>query len=45
MIIFYDLYEQVQKNSFQIVGSPSTVFYDEEYIPNRSYIESEFDYG
>ncbi|MEH7282205.1 MerR family transcriptional regulator, partial [Bacillus toyonensis] len=30
---FYDLYEQVQKNSFQIVGSPSTVFYDEEYIP------------
>ncbi|MEH7256447.1 MerR family transcriptional regulator [Bacillus toyonensis] len=36
---FYDLYEQVQKNSFQIVGSPSTVFYDEEYIPNRSYIE------
>ena len=25
---FYDLYEKVQKNSFQIAGSPSTVFYD-----------------
>ncbi|MDR4983884.1 MerR family transcriptional regulator [Bacillus cereus] len=36
---FYDLYEKVQKNSFQIVGSPSTVFYDEEYIPNQSDIE------
>ncbi|CKF08576.1 Transcriptional regulator%2C effector-binding domain/component [Bacillus paranthracis] len=36
---FYDLYEKVQKNNFQIVGSPSTVFYDEEYIPNQSDIE------
>ncbi|MFB5252783.1 MerR family transcriptional regulator [Bacillus mycoides] len=36
---FYDLYENVQKNSFQIVGSPSVVFYDKEYIPNHSDIE------
>lgn len=36
---FYDLYENVQKSKFQIVGSPSTVFYDEEYIPNKSDIE------
>ena len=36
---FYDLYENIQKNNFQIVGSPSTVFYDEEYIPNHSDIE------
>ncbi|MEH7029075.1 GyrI-like domain-containing protein, partial [Bacillus wiedmannii] len=36
---FYDLYEKVQKSNFQIVGSPSTVFYDEEYIPNQSEIE------
>ncbi len=36
---FYDLYEKVQKNSLQIVGSPSVVFYDEEYIPNHSDIE------
>ncbi|OJD99600.1 MerR family transcriptional regulator [Bacillus cereus] len=36
---FYDLYEEVQKNNFQIVGSPSAVFYDEEYIPSNSDIE------
>ncbi|PFB88821.1 MerR family transcriptional regulator [Bacillus thuringiensis] len=36
---FYDLYEEVQKNNFQIVGSPSVVFYDEEYIPSNSDIE------
>lgn len=36
---FYDLYEKVQKHNFPIVGSPSTVFYDEEYIPNESDIE------
>ncbi|SCC42571.1 MerR family transcriptional regulator [Bacillus mycoides] len=36
---FYSLYEKVQKNSLRIVGSPSTVFYDEEYIPNHSDIE------
>ncbi|HDR7912886.1 TPA: MerR family transcriptional regulator [Bacillus wiedmannii] len=36
---FYDLYEKVQKHNLQIVGSPSTVFYDEEYIPNESDVE------
>jgi len=36
---FYDLYEEVQKSSLQIVGSPSTVFYDEEFMPGHSDIE------
>ncbi len=31
--------KKYKKNNFQIVGSPSTVFYDEEYIPNQSDIE------
>ncbi|EEM16097.1 MULTISPECIES: MerR family transcriptional regulator [Bacillus] len=33
------LYEKVQVNNFQIIGSPSAIFYDEEYIPNHSDIE------
>ncbi|MFJ8412368.1 MerR family transcriptional regulator [Bacillus paramycoides] len=36
---FHSLYEKVQMNCFTVIGSPSAVFYDEEYIPNRSDIE------
>ena len=32
-------YMKRYKNNFQIVGSPSAVFYDEEYIPSNSDIE------
>ena len=38
MIIFMT-YMKRYKNNFQIVGSPSAVFYDEEYIPSNSDIE------
>ncbi|MDC2865818.1 MerR family transcriptional regulator [Bacillus sp. BP-3] len=33
------LYEKAQVNNFQIIGSPSAIFYDEEYIPDHSDIE------
>ena len=36
---FDSLYEKIQINNLKIVGSPSAIFYDEEYIPNRSDIE------
>ncbi len=36
---YFMTYMKRYKNNFQIVGSPSAVFYDEEYIPSNSDIE------
>lgn len=36
---FNFLYKRVQMSDFQIVGSPSAIFYDEEYIPNHNDFE------
>ncbi|CAM4398221.1 MerR family transcriptional regulator [Bacillus manliponensis] len=36
---FEYLYGKAQENELQIIGSPSAIFYDEEYIPNESDIE------
>ncbi len=39
MIIFMTYMKKYKKNNLQIVGSPSTVFYDEEFMPGHSDIE------
>ena len=36
---YFMTYMKRYKNNFQIAGSPSAVFYDEEYIPSNSDIE------